>query len=451
VRHAPRSRHAGGAGGRAPLACLVAAATLLVPPARAQADHVARIVVDGAINPAVSDFIHESIERAHGDGAAALVVELDTPGGLLSSTKSIVKDILGASVPVIVHVAPSGSGAGSAGVFITLAAHVAAMAPGTNIGAAHPVAGGGQDIGGDMREKLENFTASFSEAIAQKRGRNTEWAAKAVRESVSITEREALEKRVIDLIARDIDELLEKANGREVEVDGRKTTLDFAAVAGADGRTRVVTYDMRLKQRVLNVLSDPNIAYLLMMAGIIGLYFEFSHPGTIFPGVAGAICLLLALATFQILPINYTGLILILLGVVLLAAELFVPSGILGAGGVVAFVLGSLLLFDTPEAELMVDPAIVYSAGAFVLLTMLTLVWVVGSTLRRRPAVGMEGMIGEVGEVRSWSGREGHVHVHGEEWAAEGDESFSAGERIEVVAVGHGLRLRVRRAGTGGA
>jgi membrane-bound serine protease (ClpP class) len=433
------------------VAGLAAVLWLGAPAGVAGAAHVARIVVDGTINPAVADFISESIERAHADEAAALIIELDTPGGLLTSTKTIVKDILGASLPVVVYVAPSGAGAGSAGVFITLAAHVAAMAPGTNIGAAHPVAGGGQDIAGDMREKLENFTASFSEAIAQKRGRNTEWAEKAVRESVSITEREAVEKRVVDLIAKDVDELLRKAEGREVEVDGGKVKLAFSQVRDASGEARIVTLEMRLRQRVLNVLADPNIAYLLMMAGIIGLYFEFSHPGVIFPGVAGAICLLLAFATFQILPINYTGLLLILLGAALLVAELFLPSGILGIGGVVAFVLGSLLLFDTPEAELMVDPAIVYSAGAFVLLTMLTLLWVVGSTLRRRPVLGKEGLVGEVGEVRSWNAARGTVEVHGEQWAAEGDEALAPGDRVEVVAVGERLRLRVRRARAGAA
>src|SRR5712691_6499165 len=205
--------------------------------------HVNLIVVDATINPAVADFIHESINRSSQEGAQALIIQLDTPGGLLNSTKSIVKDILGAPVPVIVYVAPSGAGAGSAGVFITMAGHIAAMAPGTTIGAAHPVGGGGQDIGGDLGKKLENFTASFSEAIAQRRGRNVEWAEKAVRESVSITETEALQKKVIDLVAVDIQDLLRKAEDRKVDVGNSKTALNFKAARETDGRFRVATLD----------------------------------------------------------------------------------------------------------------------------------------------------------------------------------------------------------------
>ena len=236
------------------------------------------IVIGGGINPAVDDFIRESIARARNAGAKALIVQLDTPGGLLTSTRSIVKDILGAAVPVIVYVAPSGAGAGSAGVFITMAGHIAAMAPGTNIGAAHPVGGQGQDVKGVMGEKIENFTASFSEAIAQKRGRNTEWAIQAVRRSVSITEKEALKQNVIDIVAKDLDDLLKQAEGRKIDVDGREQAL---SLQGA----RIERFEMGLKQKVINVLADPNIAYLLLMAGILGLYMEFSHPGVIFPGV----------------------------------------------------------------------------------------------------------------------------------------------------------------------
>ncbi len=252
--------------------------------------HVNLIVIDGMINPAVVELIKENIKRAHADGAKALIIQLDTPGGLLDSTQDIVKDILGAPIPVIVYVAPSGSGATSAGVFVTMAAHIAAMAPGTSIGAAHPVTGGGEDIKGTMGEKVENFTASFSEAIAQKRGRNTEFAIQAVRRSISITEKEALEKKVIDIIAKNIDDLLEQASGKKVDVDGRQETLSLTDA-------RIERFEMSLKQKIINALSHPNIAYLLLMAGMLGLYMEFSHPGVIFPGVAGAICLLLALTS----------------------------------------------------------------------------------------------------------------------------------------------------------
>ncbi|MBI1993931.1 MAG: ATP-dependent Clp protease proteolytic subunit, partial [Deltaproteobacteria bacterium] len=329
------------------------------------------IVIDGGINPAVDDFIRESIARARSKGARALIIQLDTPGGLLTSTRSIVKDILGAPVPVIVYVAPSGAGAGSAGVFITLAAHIAAMAPGTNIGAAHPVAGGGQEVKGVMGEKIENFTASFSEAIAEKRGRNTEWAIQAVRRSVSITEKEALKKNVIDIVAKDVDDLLRQAEGKKVDLDGRDQVLSFADA-------RVERFEMGLKQKILNTLSDPNIAYLLLMAGILGLYMEFSHPGVIFPGVAGGICLLLALTSFQILPINYAGLLLMLLGIALLIGEAFLPSfGVLGIGGAISLGLGSLLLFDTESSDLVVDRSIIFTAVGTLSALMLLLGYLV--------------------------------------------------------------------------
>jgi len=409
------------------------------------AAHVNLIVVDATINPAVADFIRENINRSAQEGAQALIIELDTPGGLLNSTKSIVKDILGAPLPVIVYVSPSGAGAGSAGVFITMSGHIAAMAPGTTIGAAHPVASGGQDIEGDMREKIDNFTASFSETIAQRRGRNVEWAEKAVRESVSVTEVEALQKKVIDLVATDVQDLLRKAEDRKVEIGNTKTTLNFKDLRAADGTVPVVTLEMRLKHKVLNILADPNIAYLLMMAGILGLYLEFSHPGTIFPGLAGVICLLLALTAFQVLPINYTGLLLILLGIGFLIAELFLPSfGILGVGGIVAFVLGSLFLFDTPESELAVDRSIILTAALSVSAFMLFVGTLAVRTWRQKPASGGEGLIGEVGEVRVRLAPRGKVWLHGEYWNAESDEDVEVGQKVRVVSRDH-MVLRVRK------
>jgi len=403
--------------------------------------HVHLIAIDAGINPATADFIHESIIRAQRDGAQALIIELDTPGGLLDSTKSIVKDLLGAALPVIVYIAPSGAGAASAGVFVTMAAHIAAMAPGTNIGAAHPVGGQGEDIGGDMREKVENFTVSLSKTIAQERGRNVEWAEKAVRESVSVTEQEALKLHVIDLVATNRDDLLRQADGREVSVQGTKVKLELA---GAE----VIQFEMRLKQKLLNVLANPNVAYLLMMAGMLGLYVEFTHPGVFFPGVAGGICLLLALTALQVLPMNYSGLALVILGIGLLISELFLPSfGVMGVGGIISFVLGSLLLFDTPGSDLSVDPNIVYAAAAtFGGFTLLVSYLVVRSQ-RRRPALGREGLIGEIGEVRqrvATGSLGGKVFVHGEYWNAAADESIEVGEPVEVLSV-DGMRLRVRR------
>ncbi|MBI2088668.1 MAG: nodulation protein NfeD [Deltaproteobacteria bacterium] len=416
--------------------------SVLAQPKPAPGPVVDLIAIDGGINPAVDDFIRESIERARARGSKALIVQMDTPGGLLTSTRSIVKEILGAPVPVIVYVAPSGAGAGSAGVFITLAAHVAAMAPGTNIGAAHPVAGGGQEVKGVMGEKIENFTASFSEAIAQKRGRNTEWAIQAVRRSVSITEKEALAKNVIDVVAKDIDDLLRQADGRKVEVGDRYITL---ALKDA----RVERFEMGLRQKIINTLSDPNIAYLLLMAGILGLYMEFSNPGVVFPGVAGAIALLLALASFQIIPINYAGLILILLGVALLTGEAFVPSfGVLGIGGAISLALGSLLLFDTESSDLVVDRSIVFTAVATVSALMLVLGYLVFKSQRRKPTLGLEGLIGEIGDVRVTLNPTGKIFVHGEYWNAEGDGEIAAGEKVRVVGF-DGMCLKVTRLSEG--
>ena len=401
---------------------------------------VVMLDIAGGINPATADYIHDGLTLARERGAAALLIQLDTPGGLLDSTKVIVKELLSADVPVIVYVAPAGAGATSAGVFVTLAAHVAAMAPGTNIGAAHPVGVQGESVSGTMGEKIENFAASLSRTIAQQRGRNAEWAEKAVRESVSITEREALKLKVIDVVAADVTELLDKINGREVMVGAQKRAL---ATAGAT----LERHEMRLRQKVLNILANPNLAYLLMMAGILGLYVEFTNPGVFFPGVAGAICLLLALAALQVLPINYTGLALIVLGVALLVAELFLPSfGVVGVGGLVAFVLGSLLLFDTPDSTVSVDRGIIAAAAATLGGFTLIVGWLVVRSQRQRSAVGLEGMVGEVGEVRRASDASGRVKVfvHGEYWDAIAEEPLAAGVPVEVVSVS-GLRLRVRR------
>ena len=400
------------------------------------------IVVDASINPATADFIHESIASAAREGAQALIIELDTPGGLLDSTKSIVKDLLGSQLPVIVYVAPSGAGAASAGVFVTMAANIAAMAPGTNIGAAHPVGGQGENISGDMREKVENFTASLSKTIAHERGRNVEWAEKAVRESVSITEQEALKLHVVDVVAGNVDDLLHQCDGREVQIGGTKVLLDLA---GAE----IVRKDMRLKQKFLNILANPNVAYLLMTAGLLGLYVEFTHPGVFFPGIAGGICLLLGLTALQVLPINYSGLALVGLGLALLISELFLPTfGILGVSGIVAFVLGSLLLFDTPQSDLTIDPGIVYAAAATFAGFTLLVGYLVVRTQRSKPSLGREGLVGKVGDVRRRIAPDsppGKVFVYGEYWNAVASEPLEVGERAEVLRV-EGLQLTVRRA-----
>jgi membrane-bound serine protease (ClpP class) len=427
-------------------AALLAGATPTVAPTPSQPTTERRptvhlIVVDATINPATADFIGESIGAAAAADADALIIQLDTPGGLLDSTKVIVKDLLGAPLPVIVYVSPSGASATSAGVFITMAATIAAMAPGTSIGAAHPVGAQGESIDGDLGDKVENFAASMSKSIAAERGRNVEWAEKAVRESVSATEREALELKVVDLVASSIDDLLRQVDGRTVAVGNEKIAVKLA---GAE----IVGREMRLKQKVLNILANPNVAYLLMMAGLLGLYVEFTTPGVFLPGVAGAICLLLGLTSLQVLPINYSGLALLALGIVLLISELFLPSfGALGIGGIISFVLGSLLLFDTPESDLTVDPMNVYAAaavfGGFTLFTG----YLVLRTQRAKSGLGREGMVGEIGEVRQrigGRGERGKVFVHGEYWNAFADEAIEEHERVEIVGV-EGMNLTVRR------
>ncbi len=419
---------------------VVAGFSVFAQPTNVAVPHVNLIVVDGGINPAVDDFIRQNIRQAHADGAKALVIQLDTPGGLLTSTRSIVKEILGAPLPVIVYVSPSGAGAGSAGVFITLAGHIAAMSPGTNIGAAHPVAGGGQEVKGVMGEKIENFTASFSETIAQKRGRNTEFAIQAVRRSISITDKEALEKNVIDFVANDLNDLLKQAEGHEVEINGIKQKVSFKGV-------RVDRFEMALRQKIIDILSDPNIAYLLLMAGILGLYMEFSNPGVIFPGVAGGIALLLALTSFQILPINYAGLALIVLGTTLLVAEAFLPSfGILGIGGIIALTLGSLLLFDYRTSDLILDRKIVYTVVVTLSAFILVVSYLVVKAHRRKPTLGVEGLVGETAEVRVRLSPAGKVFVHGEYWYAEGegDGEFEVGEKVTVAGF-EGMCLKVKR------
>lgn len=397
------------------------------------------MVIDGTINPVTAEFIREGIRVSQDKGALAIIVQLDTPGGLLASTRVIVKDILGAPLPVIVYVAPSGAGAGSAGMFITIAAHVAAMAPATNIGAAHPVGLGGEGASKVLEEKLENFVASYGEAIARTRGRNVEWAVEAVRKSTATTEAKALELNVIDLVARDLENLLEQASGRVVEVLGERVKLDLAGA-------QIVSLEMRPGQKFLNLLADPNIAYILLIAGLLGLYFEFSNPGLIFPGVTGIICLLLALTAFQVLPINFTGVALILVGAVLLVAEALTPSfGILGIGGIVAFSFGSLVLFDVAGERLIVDRAIIFTTVAIASTFFLAIGYLLFHARRQKPAVGKEALVGKIGQAVTRISPRGKVRVQGEIWNAESDDPIEMGEKVTISAVTD-LQLKVKRA-----
>ena len=277
------------------------------------------IEMEGPINPGSAIYLTRGLQEAIKQGAALAVIRLDTPGGLASSMRTIVKEILNSPIPVVVYVGPKGAGAASAGVMITVAGHIAAMAPGTNIGAAHPVTAGGKDIEETMSEKVVNDMASYARGIAENKGKNGEWVEKAIRESVSITAEEALENNVIDLVAKDIDELLQLLDGREVSLPGGKITLKTADL-------KKVYYHPGFRDKILRTISDPNIAYILMMIGLAGVYFELAHPGAIFPGVIGAISLILAFFSFQTLPVNYAGLLLIILAIIFFIAEVKVAS-----------------------------------------------------------------------------------------------------------------------------
>ena len=404
----------------------------LVPEGLAADGDVYVIECSGTINPGLAEYLIRSMEKASSEGAGCIVIQLDTPGGLALSMRSIVMAILSSEVPVVVYVSPSGARAASAGVMITLAAHVAAMAPSTNIGAAHPV-DLGKKMDDTMAEKVVNDMVAYTKTIAEKRGRNIEWAEKAVRESVSVTEKEAVELQVIDLIAEDLEDLLEKIEGREIKDMGPLHTKGAGRV--------VITESFR--DRILKTLSDPNIAYLLMMIGLAGLYFELSHPGAIFPGVIGAISLILAFFAFQTLPVNYAGMLLIGLAIVLFVLEMKVTSyGLLSMGGVIALFLGSLMLFDgsVPGVRLawrVMIPTVVMISGFFILVAGL-----VFRSQVSKPRTGDKGLIGEIGTVRSRLAPEGKVFVHGEIWNAVAIGTIESGAKVRVVGVDR-LTLKV--------
>jgi len=437
-------------------------ALLVFVPFVARANTINVVTVAGGINPAVADYLSKAIAQSEAEGATALVIELDTPGGLLSSTKDIVGAILNAELPVIVFVSPRGAWAASAGTFITLAGHVAAMAPGTSIGAAHPVSifptppqapegdkdgekdGEKDEPAPQVRdfagEKIEKFTAAFIESIAEARDRNVEWAVDAVRNSVAITQSEALEKNVIDLVAEDLDHLLELLDGRTVSVGRKEVTLATLEVA-------VVRIRMSLVARFFDVMADPQIALLLILAGLLGLYVEFTQPGMIFPGVAGAICLVLAGLALQIIPFNWLGLILITSGLALLAAEIFVTSfGLLFSGGLICLAAGAYTLFDVPEQSDLIVPfwTVIFPAVLAVAIFAGIVVFGLSRTLFRPQFTGAEGLIGDTGIVDQAIRKRGRVLVRGELWTAVSDDSISKGEKVRITEV-NGLIVSVER------
>jgi len=399
------------------------------------------LTVESAITPASMEYIVKAIRDAEDEEAECLVILLDTPGGLMTSMRGIIKEILGAEVPVIVYVAPSGAQSGSAGVFITYAAHIAAMAPGTNIGAASPVGLGGVslDSTSTMEKKITNDAAAYIRSLAQKHGRNADWAEDAVREAVSITENEALELHVIDLIAPSLPELLNEIDGREVELAlGTKTLHTRHAV--------IERVEIGLRFKILGLISDPNIAYILMMIGMSGVMLELYNPGSIFPGVIGGISLILAFFAMQTLPVNYAGLLLILFSVILFILEIKVTSyGMLSIGGVVALLLGSIMLFESPGSMVSVSWKIILPTVVLITLFFLFVISKGLAAQLRRVKTGAEGLIGETGVARTDLDPAGQILLHGEIWNAECIEPVKTGERVTVISVNN-LTVTVRKA-----
>ncbi len=401
---------------------------------------VLRLVWDDAVTPVTRSVLREALDDARDRNAAALLIQLDTPGGLLDATRDIVSDFMTSEVPVIVWVAPAGARAASAGAFVTMAAHVAAMAPGTNIGAASPIQMGGAepDSGSTISNKMFNDTAAFARSIAERRGRSVEWAERAVREAVSDTDSEALAEGVIDLVAADVDELLAAADGRVVRLASADHTL---RLAGA----RVEDRPIGMRFRLLSYLANPNVATILMMLGVWGLFFELQNPGAILPGVVGALCLILGFYSLQTLPLNLAGGLLLLLGIGLFALETQVPShGLLSVGGVVALVLGALMLFDSPEPALRVSLKVILPLAIATGIVFAVAAGLSVRTMRRRPTTGREGMVGEKGVAKTALDPKGTVDVHGELWNAVSDVPVAAGDAVEVLSV-EGLRLKVRK------
>jgi len=399
------------------------------------------ITINGVISPVSADFILKSLKKAEEEKVQCFIIQLDTPGGLMESMRDIVKGELNADIPVVVYIAPGGARAASAGVFITLAAHIAAMSEGTNIGAAHPVMiggfpGGAGDTSQTMMDKVTNDAVAYIQSIAEKRGRNAEWAKEAVLQSVSITAREALELGVIDTVVLSIGELLTYLDGKEVEVLSGKVSLTTK-------NAEINRIEMGLRYRILDKITEPNIAYLLLLLGLYGLIFELSNPGAIFPGVVGAISLILAFLAFQMLPINYAGLALMALSIILFILEIKVTSyGLLSIGGVISLLLGSLMLFESADPLMRVSWKVIIPTIIFTVLFFFFSIGFAIKAQRRTPVTGTSGLVGLTGITRTDLEPEGQVLVHGEIWKAMSDQNIPKGSTVRVVDV-KGMVIRV--------
>jgi len=392
--------------------------------------------VEGVINPVSSEFLLKALKRAEETRAEALVVRLDTPGGLSTSMREMIKAIVGSEVPVVTYVSPSGARAASAGLFITVASHVAAMAPGTNIGAAHPVAMGGEEMDEVMKAKVENDSAAYIRSLAEKRGRNAEWSEKAVRESVSISETEALKLGVIDLVSDDLKTLLD-------DIDGMTVSTAFGDRKLATKGAGVVDFEMGWRLEFLKILSNPEVAYILMMLGMLGIYLELSNPGLIVPGVVGAMALLLAFYSFNTLPVNYAGIGLIILGLLLFLLEIKVTSfGMLSVAGVICLILGSIMLIDSPLPYMRISLWIILPVAGGTGLFAAILVRMAIRSHRSKVSTGAEGIVGEAGVALSDISPEGSAFVQGTYWNVYSDTPIKKGEKVVVQSM-DGLKLKV--------
>jgi len=425
-----------------------------------------------AIGPAAADYIHSGLTEAREHDASLVILQLDTPGGLDTAMRDIIREIIASPIPVAIYVAPSGARAASAGTYMLYAAHIAAMAPGTNLGAATPVQIGGfpdltpgkddqakkdrkkeddqtgsgksatgaeeQDLSGDaMTHKMVNDAVAYIRSLAEMRGRNVEWAEQAVRQAASLSSEKAVAEGVVDLLADDVPDLLQKINGRKVSVNKVEITLNTVDA-------QIEHYQPDWRNKLLAVITNPNVAYILMLLGIYGLFFELANPGFVLPGVIGGICLLLALYSMQVLPVNYAGVALILLGIAFMVAELFMPSfGALGIGGIIAFVIGSIILFDVEgRGDLAISKSLIFALSAVTAGFFLIIIRTVFKAHRKPVVSGVEELVGCVGEAVDGFDKRGFVHVHGEDWQAETQQPVKAGEHVRVTGIA-GLILKI--------